>query len=275
MVGVHKESFHGMQPQEVLSGELSIQVLDYISCLIKLQYPHVNGLQPPSEIYAASLKHQDSSLKLTKDPQAVQIHWICEHYLVSAQINTHLHVFDSLYNINHLVELKSQLRVIYTDSDNRNVNYTVPQSQGITNMCGFFAIANTLILLQNNYQIPLYTNFDLQKMRQHLHDCMISQHVLPFPTTSRYVCAYKNISGIYSTINKSTPRTQHEFPCESNLPNVSEHTKIQSSNVLKRRYKDKLRKQKKRKDNVFREKERAAEKNDETKIPPKQRKPYG
>lgn len=115
----------------------------------------------------------------------------------------------------------------------------------------------------------MYTNLDLQKMRQHLHDCITSQHILPFSTTSGYVCASKNISSIDSRINKTNPRTQGQFPCENNLlyQNIQIHNQIHSKEDTEINYGSR------RRDKIMiTEKRRKQHKKDDTKYHKKEKK---
>lgn len=116
-------------------------MMDFISQVLKTQFKShfecLDGLLPPSYLYGLE-KYDREHSKILNQNFAVQIHIIPGHYMVSTQVNGRLCVYDSLYNICHLNALKPQLRLLYDTDVINNVIYTCLQSQGCSNLCGFF-----------------------------------------------------------------------------------------------------------------------------------------
>ena len=127
--GVHEESFHGISPDDVMSGELDVQILDYSSQILKTQFNIRYGLHMPSYLYGLE-KSNDTCSKIPSYENAVQIHVIPGHYLVSALKNRQLYVYDSLYYRDHVLQLIPQLRILYEPDFVDNLQYSCPQSQG-------------------------------------------------------------------------------------------------------------------------------------------------
>lgn len=200
---LHDESFHGLSVDNVLSGEMDVQMMDFISQVLKTQFKShfecLDGLLPPSYLYGLE-KYDREHSKISNQNFAVQIHIIPGHYMVSTQVNGRLCVYDSLYNICHLNALKPQLRLLYDTDVINNVIYTCPQSQGCSNLCGFFAIANVFNLLcgKNLEKITL----DVQHMRTHVRNCLLSGKFESFPMLSR------NKDQLYDNTDFNA---QHEF----------------------------------------------------------------
>lgn len=59
-MGVHGQSVHGIKQEDVLNGDVSIQILDYVCYKLKLQYPGSNGLLPLSFLYSLEMARQNS-----------------------------------------------------------------------------------------------------------------------------------------------------------------------------------------------------------------------
>lgn len=173
-------SFHDLDPDSVLNGELDSTIADYLSQILRAQYPSVSGLLPPSQLYVLVRENRPRQ-KLPPSEFCVQIHVYPGHYLVSAQINGSVTVIDSLDHPSHLPAVMPQLKFLYSDAALNNLQYRVPQSQGATNLCGFFSVANAQYLLQNKC-LPCITNFNISEMRKHLRKSIIEGILSPFPS---------------------------------------------------------------------------------------------
>ena len=151
---MHQESFSGLLPNSVLSGELEIIVLDYVSRLLKVQFNFCHGLLPLSYIYG--LLHSNEVLPqahlIPSQTDAVKMHYVEHHYVVSQQTGSAIQVWDSLPNENRLAQILPQLKLVYAcmrDNPDTKVSYIVAQHQGQTVDCGVFAIYNAYLLLDN------------------------------------------------------------------------------------------------------------------------------
>ena len=114
------ETFAYIDPNDVLSGELSLDVLDKFSLLA--------GLIPPGTLYyGVQTNSVNEIMRVPKDRYHVQIHFIFNHYLVSCQSTGKIFIYDSLPNNSRISSLKSQLESVYVDVKEENIDYSVPQ----------------------------------------------------------------------------------------------------------------------------------------------------
>ena len=181
--GVHEESFHGISPVDVMSGELEIQILDYSSQVLRTQFNINYGLHLPSYLYDLE-KSRGTCSKIPSHATAVQIHFISGHNLVSALQDRQLYVYDSLYNRAHVLDLIPQLFLLYETNLVDNLQYSCPQRQGYSVLCGFFALENCVNFLLEK---PLGGfSFEDSKMRHHLRDCLVNGHFHAFPRRTEH-----------------------------------------------------------------------------------------
>ena len=231
-------SFHGLSADDVLDGELDVQVLDFVTQILKSQFhpQYQYGLLPPSRLYALEMSGA-SHPKIPHEEFAVQIHIIPGHYMVSAQMNGRLHVYDSLYSISHLNAVVPQLRILYEDDMVTNVIYTCPQTQGCSNLCGFFAIANaynllTGVLLKN-------VSLNISSMRTHLQNCLLDGKLTSFPR-STVIEPYKRREDLLDNYFKSQEILK-EIHCakitENKVTFQNKHTHFDSKREQQRRWK--------------------------------------
>lgn len=151
---------------------------------MKTQF-NCEGLFPPSYLYGLELQNNTTTnLNSLNRGNLVQIHIIPRafHLVVSVNSNGQITIDDSLYNVAHIQLLLPQLRLLYGHITVRNVQYNVPQSQGCTNLCGFFSIAKTYLLLSG--VDPGCRQHDMNTMRQHLYQCILNGEVTAFPVIS-------------------------------------------------------------------------------------------
>ena len=88
--------------------------------------------------------------KNTKNVNAVQIHYIPRHYLLSARQHEKIFILDSLPSDNHFQSVAPQMDLIYEKFTMTDVEYKTPQNQGVSLDCAMFAIANAVALLQTH-----------------------------------------------------------------------------------------------------------------------------
>ena len=178
IIGTHEYSFHNVQPDDVPHGELHIQTMDYISQTLKVQFNCQFGMLPPSYVYQLHTSNSVGNFqRVPCEMDTVQIHFIQNHFIVSAQIIKQIYIYDSLLNRSHVQAVKGQLHLIYESSCEPVL--LSPQSKGSTLLCGFFAVANAISLLQK--KDPSKIHFLTDKMRTHLHECLIAGKIDPFP----------------------------------------------------------------------------------------------
>ncbi|WAR30905.1 PIF1-like protein [Mya arenaria] len=177
----HQDIFYGLNPSSVMMGYIDIQVLDYYSALLKAQCAQTHGLIPPSVLYQQQLSNENihTGQIVPEGVDAVQIHFINDHYLVSAKQNDTITVFDSLKNTNRVQRLIPQLRRIYGDLGKLSIKYIVPQSQGTSDDCGVFAAANAYFLV--NGESLYHLILDQDALRNHLKLCLQNGTITDFP----------------------------------------------------------------------------------------------
>ena len=189
---LHEYSFHNLSPEDVLHGDMAIQTLDRVSAILKVQYNLTYGCLPPTYLYGTV----KSSIPLPREyvvpagVRSVQIHFVYDHFVVSAQQNNTVAVYDLLRSAQRVAQVRPQLELLYQvlqTSDAPRVQYVVPQFQVYSELCGAFATANCLFLLCNMQPNNHY--LDASKMRQHMYNCLCHGIFSVFPEilmTTRY-----------------------------------------------------------------------------------------
>ena len=171
-----------MNVDSVLHGEIDIQVLDYTSQVLKVQYECDYGLLSPSYLYSCVRSNVTNvSAKIPRNVKAIQMHYIPGHYVLSSQNKDKIIVFDSLPSDDHKRDVFQQLQLLYDNFHENNVEYTTAQHQGSSVLCGLYVIANAVFIL--NDKDPHCQNLVPEKMRTHLHKCLIDGKMSIFPTT--------------------------------------------------------------------------------------------
>lgn len=82
------------------------------------------------------------------DADAVQIHYLQGHYVVSAKNKNSITMYDSLRNSSRVQALQQQLTNMYGTISSMQTKYVVAQTQGSTLDCGAFAAANANNLMK-------------------------------------------------------------------------------------------------------------------------------
>ena len=170
----------------VLCGELPIEVLDLSSMLLKKQFNVTHGLLCPSYIYAHILTGQQvpEADCIPSTCTAVQMHFVPYHYILSYQFMKTITIYDSVYAPERIQQVLPQLKTLYkgmAEKPETPINYCIPQHQLDSESCGIFAIAFTVALLLK--QIPLrQTGFLMSDIRQHLLKCLKQGTFSMFPT---------------------------------------------------------------------------------------------
>lgn len=175
-------TFHNMDLNNIMSGSIDVEVLDYFSMVLKTQLHIEHGLLPPSHIHHQSCAGTASKGIIPKDANAVQIHYIDGHYVVSCKTNNNITVFDSLNNPERTRFLSKQLKIVYENVDNMTTNYVIPQTQGSTLDCGAFAAANAYYLTKQVSPCEFHLHQNL--LRPHLKKCLEDGNIIDyrFPT---------------------------------------------------------------------------------------------
>ena len=170
-----------MTHQTVLDGELDIQALDAFSVLC--------NLTPPSIPYLAEREKEDLGWrKVEPYHDAIQIHYVTNHYVVVHHKNGIITIYDSLYNPQRITQMLPQLKILYTTLANNpnpfaNIRYIVTQSQGSTADCGLFAAANAHLLLTGAN--PQDVLLQQGALLQHLYQNLIRKSITQFPYAPR------------------------------------------------------------------------------------------
>ena len=149
-----------MDLESISSGCIEIQVLDYYSQLLKAQFEAKYGLLPPSMLYHEQISQQipTNCHHVPVDADAVQIHYLQDHYVVSAKYKNSITVYDSLRNSCRIQDLQQQLINMYGNISSMDINYVVSQSQGSTLDCGVFAAANIVTLMHGRNPTNVFLN---------------------------------------------------------------------------------------------------------------------
>ena len=176
---------------EILSNrEISIQCLDDFSTLL--------NILTPSQLYYSTLTHSGlpAEHRIQAHSNAVQIHFINNHYVVSAQTNGVITVYDSIPSSNRVNELLEQLKILYETVQNyqnpvNQIRYIIPQCQGATSDCGVFACANAQ-LLQSEID-PCTVVLDQSNLRNHVYTCLNRREVFQLPIICRNISMIENV----------------------------------------------------------------------------------
>ena len=98
-------------------------------------------------------------------------------------------MYDSNFNpekeepLGHALEdqLEELYGWLYNEAEQLLIQFPSVQSQTAGIDCGLFAIANAVELLLDRNTNFSTMNFDQDRMRQHMFDCLLSCQLLPFP----------------------------------------------------------------------------------------------
>ena len=181
-------TFSRTMRETLVNGEqLTDEHIDLAQKLLKKQFHHLDGLQPP----VLSQRNGFTSVQ----HEAIQIHHVPGHWVTSSSIGGNLAVYDSKFKGGDLSSsLTHQLALIYRllaereDEDGDEIDPPiltvelpyVQQQKGITD-CGLFAIAFAVHLAFGDDVSKL--TFDQSQMRQHLVRCFQKKEMQPFPLT--------------------------------------------------------------------------------------------
>ncbi len=139
--------------------------------LLKKQYPHVEGLQPPAELLQSTM--QPPSGEFVQILHAGGNHWIVISTVKCAQGS--VNVFDSL----NLRTPSSAVIEGLLSSKSRKINHVHVQQQQDGNDCGLFAIAFATSLCTS--QDPSRVRYHQASLRNHLRECFIDENMTSFP----------------------------------------------------------------------------------------------
>ena len=122
-------------------------IINYVQTLLKIQYPDINGLQNTGRapVWCDNSRSWQYALPFTNVlSPAAQIHHNGKfHWVVSASLNGHIYVFDSLSTGNLSPSLQIQIASLYR-TEVRSLPVQIPPIQQQSNNvdCGLHAIAN-------------------------------------------------------------------------------------------------------------------------------------
>lgn len=133
---------------------------------------------PPQYLYTCTIM-TSACPKVPCSADAVQMHYIPGHYVLSAQRRGIIYMYDSLPGATHRQSILQQLQLLYEGFNEAAVQYVTPQFQGSTLLCGLFTIANAVSLLTHDN--PAGLHFHTHFMRTHLLNCLTTGVFQPFP----------------------------------------------------------------------------------------------
>ena len=169
----------------MFENNLPISLMDYVSVLLKAQFNVSLGLYPPSYVYAKVVAGETllPEQVIPRDAaEAVQIHFINSHYVVSYYHEGSVTVFDSLPNATRCADLNPQLKLVYASCNAPiTIGYKVPQTQGCSTDCGLFAIYNAYSLLK--HEDPACRTVKQNEMRNHIYKCLTQGIISDFPAS--------------------------------------------------------------------------------------------
>lgn len=156
-----------------------------MSVLLKAKFNVSLALYPPSYVYAkmAARENLPPEQVIPRDSaEAIQIHFINYHYVVSYYHQGSVTVYDSLHNASRCADLNPQLQLLYASCDKPiTIQYKVPQSQGCSTDCGHFAVYNAYSLLKHEF--PACRTVQQNQMRNHLYKCLTRGIISDFPAS--------------------------------------------------------------------------------------------
>ena len=180
-----KVNYTLLQQEEILDGHmLTDMTINLAQNMLFNQFPCIQGFEDTGvgRVFNFS-KHSG------KDPYIQIIHTGSLHWVCFSNANRHqelqrndVDVYDSLNsrgNINFLI--KSQIADFLYCGDFQELHaYMQPvQQQSNGTNCGLFAIAYATALAYSRDPTKVY--FDEEKMRIHLHECIVNGKITPFP----------------------------------------------------------------------------------------------
>ena len=226
----HNEVFRNLSYTEILSGEVPINLMDYISFKLKKQYKVQHGLLTLSYLHAKICAGEQLSNceVIPQDVFGLQMHFIQNHYIVSCQIPPKIYVIDSLRNAKRISQLLPQLQLQYMALQYgklplNDITYCVLHSQGYSVDCGPFAVANAVLLL-NNID-PSSVNLHQHRLRAHIFQCLYNGKFVVFP------CEDKSTHADVTVGKTATPRTVYGL-----ISSVYERKSTKKSAALKKKH---------------------------------------
>ena len=151
-------------------------------CLLKRQYPHVDGLQDP--ILGSRLMF---SVMHSEGVQIIHLekHWICIS-TIGCQPG-HVDVYDSLYSTLSPSAVRQICNLLHSSERELTVRMRDIQIQSGHSECGLFAIACAECLCRG--EDPCRISWRQEIMRKHLISCFSKRRISPFPGSKRQISA--------------------------------------------------------------------------------------
>lgn len=153
--------------------------IDAANWLLKIQFPDAIGLYSP-------LLGQNMSFPVTHDPCIQILHVVGNHWLTIASVLSSLvHIYDSMYDYVS-DDAKMQIAaILHTHDPSVVFKIHKTQFQKGKSDCGVFAIAYATDLCFGND--PASCLYEQNKLRSHFMDCLKSEHLTPFPSSTKKV----------------------------------------------------------------------------------------
>ena len=172
-----------VQDKEILEsgGWLNDRHIAAAQCLLKKQYPLIDGLQDP--VLGSRLIF---SVMLSEGIQIInhhQKHWTCIS-TIGCQPG-HVDVYDCLYSTLSPSAVQQICNLLHTNQSKLTVRMQDVQIQSGGGDCGLFSIASAVCLCQG--KDPCKFSWTQELMRKHLAACLSHQRLMLFPGKSRKV----------------------------------------------------------------------------------------
>ena len=175
---------------------------------MKKQFPLVDGLLD-------TILLSNNDIPCSNAQEAVQIHHISGHWVMSCSFGGVVTVYDSA-DTTLTPPLRRQIAWLYSPLAtglDRLIEVTVRRCQNQIGGkdCGLFALANAIALI--NGVDPATVKFQQRNMRQHLQQCLENQHFTMFPCntsdpTSHTKRSKKDIVSLHCVCKRHCPESK-------------------------------------------------------------------
>ena len=174
------------------SQQLTSDVMDEINIILQDQFPKINGHQPT--VYAPVFDDiidqwtWNVAFQAVEPPSVQILHNGKGHWVATLQPTVGpVYLLDSLYGPHTSPSLQIQIAQIYNRSKLQTIPIIISKIHKQTNSvdCVVLAIANIVEFCFTGYLGNLLVQFDVDKIRPHLAQCLINKKLTPFPKVSK------------------------------------------------------------------------------------------
>ena len=181
-----------LERQEILNGHmLTDMTINYAQKILMRNFPTISGLEDTTVGAVLNFSKHDGKSPYIQVLHTGSLHWICisnisVNGLVKADV---VNLYDSLNSRGTInTHIRDQIAdfLFLPSAPEIHVDVQPVQQQTNGTNCGVFAIAYAVDLANN--QDPKKIRYNESRMRQHLHDCLQAERLIPFPQEDGYHC---------------------------------------------------------------------------------------